>query len=245
MKKIISLPLAALIIFALLCSNKSYAGEDMFTKGFTIKFAYIMPASDFGSFDEDKLGNVYKTDKVNSGFGFHLGTMYFINALDLGDKFKLGIDVTWMAFNYTTVSYNYENVPSAIDQLIPGGSPTLYSGNFDATHVWFYPEIGPMISYGPNEKIALDLSLKLSPTFGGSSGSYVLENGESQAYGGIGSGFLFTPAFYFRYNVFLLGAEYSIGSLNSTYKFTGDVDFEDINESTSYSNMRIVLGFKF
>lgn len=224
------------LIIAILLSfvfvNQLKASEPLQT-GFTIKLAYVMPQSDFGILPPTF---PFVLNTMNSGFGLQVGKMYFINAIDLGDKFKIGVDVTWISFSYLSGNYDY--------------SRTFNNGNeteeieFPISYMLFSAEVGPSFSFSPTEKMALDIAFKITPTFMTSSGEYFINTGDRESFLASGVGLRYTPAFYFRYGPILLGVEYNMGDVNMTYDENGLTQLPNEKAAINTDALRLVLGIK-
>lgn len=221
------------ISLSLIFFNHLKASEP-FTTGFTIKLAYVMPQSNFAVLPS----NVpYELQTMNSGFAGQVGKMYFINAIDLGDKFKIGVDVTWISFSYLSGDYNYSRT------YIGSVGTETEEIDFPISYLLFSAEIGPSFSYSPTEKMALDLSFKITPTFVTSRGEYYINTGDSESFLATGSGLRYTPAFYFRYGLILLGVEYNMGDVNMTYDENGFI-LPNNKATINTDALRLILGFK-
>ena len=217
-----------------------------FENGRTFKIAIVIPESDFGKFTNglgqpDSTGTIpYQHVEAYVGLGVQFGKMYFLNWLNEEETMKLGIDVTWFGFSY---------LQQHVQEYIPNSPvPSHYK---IIEHITAYVEVGPFISYMLSESMAIDFSTKLTPTIGfmggGDSKSPKPLEGENWRMG-TGYGLRFTPALYFRYNKFLIGAEYSAGNLSFNYNVQnyGRTYPSDYESGTSpYSTLRIVLGKKF
>ncbi|MEQ8324487.1 MAG: hypothetical protein RH916_07400 [Vicingaceae bacterium] len=228
------------LILAFFWVTPTYAG-DPFKKGMTIKLAYAIPQGGFGeNMPLNPFNNRYTLNTMNSGIGLQLGTMYFLNFIDLGDKMALGIDVTWLSTTYQIGNYDF--VRNYVDENINYTD----AGEFDMYYLYFSAEAGPSFSFSPNEKLAFDLSFKLSPTFALSGGDYPLESiGDSERLGASAFGLRYCPAFYFRYSLLMLGVEYNMGDLDLQYKTTGIIELTESQVSMPFDGLRLILGVKF
>ncbi|HAW51698.1 MAG TPA: hypothetical protein DCX54_05125 [Flavobacteriales bacterium] len=220
--------------FSLFIQGQLKASEP-FTTGFTIKLAYVMPQTDFGVLHPTL---PYELTTMNAGYGLQVGKMYFIKAIDLGDKFKIGVDVTWISFTYLSGDYNY------LRTYVGTSGSVTEEIDFPISYLMFSAEIGPSFSFAPNEKLAFDLSFKITPTFVTSRGQYYINTGDSESFLASGTGLRYTPAFYLRYGVLLLGAEYNMGDVNMTYDENG-FTLPNKKATVNTDALRLVLGVKF
>lgn len=233
MKRFLILIVVVSSVFALKAQEDS--GNDIFEKGFTLKTAYISPLSNWGDFRQLPLQ--YGLQQPRWGLGLQLGTMFFLNGIDIGEDMRIGIDVTWMSFSGQSAIFNYR------DTVNYGNSIDPKQGTFNIYHFYLNPEFGPMFSFSPGDNMALDVSFKFSPGIGLARGTYRPDIHLREGITGLGYGIRYTPAFYFRYDVLLVGVEVNLGSYK--YSYEGSDFHGTLRQDTPYSTARIVLGFKF
>ena len=239
MKKIHSA--LALLSLTLLFSSNALAG-DPFKGGMTLKLTYALPQGSYGENMPYSFGNyAYDLKTMNPAIGLQFGTMYFLNFIDIGDKMAIGIDVTWFGASYQNASYSF--LRNYTDNNVAYSD----AGEFNMYYLMFNAGVGPSFSFSPAEKLALDLSFKVSPAFAVSAGKYSLSaaGGDSENLGASGFGFLYTPSFYFRYRLLLLGVEYNIGDIDMNYVTSGRVSLKTSKIPMNYNALKIVLGLKF
>ena len=242
MKKLRLIRILAPLLLVFFAQN-SFA-QELLKNGRTFKLAIVIPETDFGKFNNglgqpDSNGIIpYQHVTSYVGLGVQFGKMYFIKSLNEEETMKLGIDVTWFGFSY-------------LNQQVNRDVPTSYSNSKIIHHITIYIEVGPSISYSLSESMAIDFAFKLTPTIGFIGGGDTKQpkplEGENWRMG-TGYGLRYTPALYFRYNKFLIGAEYSLGNLSFNYNIQnyGRTYPSEYESGTSpYSTLRIVLGKKF
>lgn len=226
-------------------TQNSFA-QELLKNGRTFKLAIVIPETDFGKFTNglgqpDSNGIIpYQHVAAYVGLGVQFGKMYFLASLNEKETMKLGIDVTWAGFSY-------------LKQDVKHDVPSSYSNNIIMHHITAFMEVGPFFSYSPSESMAIDVAIKLTPTIGfiggGDTKSPRPVEGEDWLIG-TGFGLRYTPALYFRYNNFLIGAEYSLGDLSFNYNVQDKAYYrrnpsDFANGTSPYSTLRIVLGFKY
>ena len=201
-----------------------------------------MPQGDFGkAMPQNPFQYTYVFDQANAGFGLGFGTMYFLKFLDLGDQFMIGVDVTWINFTYQSASYKFRRTYSDNQTTFNA------SGDFKMDMLFVNLDAGPSFSYSPNEKLALDIAFKLSPTAYMSWGKYTLTpTADSEQLGNTGSfGMRYTPSFYVRYSTLMLGVEYAMGDIDVNYSTSGPIELTESKVTSNYDQLRIILGLKF
>lgn len=251
-----------------------------FDNGFTLKFGYVPGGKNFGDLSEMNTLNMsdYLTSKadylsqissgqtpssvpveptqlinpkVKSGFGFELGTMFFLNSLPIHDKVRLGIDVTWFELYFSTLTYesyklsgfNYKN------------TPRVYNGE-DVKSMSLRPgcKVGLFISVNPIDKLAIDFAFRVNPIVNAmimvpttvyeetfqtvkfptgetTNGNYSEQVGALQ----LGSGLRFVPGIFVRYKPFFLGVDFALGNLKHTGGSAGSVSLEDPSLPTGFT----------
>jgi hypothetical protein len=240
-----------LAISCLLLSLTSSAQDAVFDNGLSLKFSYISANTDFGEMTDyynraEDEGELYGStnnpfnadvpttsqDRSNFGLGLRIGNMFFFNSLNFSEHVRLGLDVTYFGINYVSVAHN-------IDQI---GN----NDRFTINHLFFNPEIGPMLSYSPVSNLAFDAGFKVSPTlafkFGGYETTY-FDRQYDESFFGYGLGLRYGPAFYMRYHPFLMGFQYNMGNVNfKTSSSDRSLSYEDQNP---YGAFNFLIGFKF
>lgn len=231
------LQLLTLLVLTL-TAFKSFAGDPL-KNASHFKFALIIPKTDFGKFNNglgqpDTNGIIpYQHISASTGFGVQFGKMFYFKPLNATETMNIGMDVTWFGLSYLKTKYHVS-----------------YSMIMD--HITVFFEVGPMFNYYISESMTIDASFKLTPTIGfiggGDTKNPAPVEGENWLIG-TSFGLRYTPALYFRFNEYILGAEYSLGGLSFNYNIQnyGGRSYPSDYETgrSPYSTLRIVLGVQF
>lgn len=266
-----------------LFSMGSYAQDNpAFKNGFSLKFGIAPGSKNFGDlselntlnyseyltekakFDQDRIaGNtptsvpLEPTQLVNQtvglGYGFELGTMFFLNSIDFHDQIRIGIDVTWFEMYYSSASYETYK-PGKY-----GSKGTQYGENLKAHSIRPGAKLGVFVSYSPVDKFAIDLGIKAAygvnvmaiipgtvyeesypVTYASAGGVSVpvgtpgatVSNGtatykEDVGAAQVGTGLRMVPGLYVRYAPFFAGIDMPMGSLNYTGGLATSATLED------------------
>ncbi|MCB0480244.1 MAG: hypothetical protein KDC83_02380 [Flavobacteriales bacterium] len=297
-KRLFTIAAAGLLSFGLVAQD-----NPAFKNGFTLKFGLVPGGKNFGDLSELNSLNTqdYTTayakllqdvaagnpitsvpleptllvnQEASFGYGFELGTMFFLNSVDFHDQIRLGIDVTWFEMYYSSMTY---------DTYKPGGygrtGVTKYGEPLKAHSIRPGAKVGVSVSYSPVEKLAIDLSFRVNPMLNvmaiipgtvyeesfpttnwqnGSpaTGTFKEDVGAAQ----VGFGMRFVPGLYVRYAPFFVGIDMPMGSPKYNGGLATAVTLEDPSSPLSISiepsaeihkyksktnEFRILLGFKF
>jgi hypothetical protein len=182
--------------------------------------------------------------KIGSGFGFELGTMFFLNSLPIHDKVRLGIDVTWFELYYASATYEtFKAGGYNYDKTKPRVS---YGEDLKAHSLRPGVKAGLFISVNPVSKLAIDFSFRVNPmtnlmimvpttvheesfattellTGTPATGKYSEQAGAAQ----IGFGMRMVPGIYLRYKPFFLGVDFVLGNIKHKGGLATSVTVED------------------
>lgn len=250
-----------------LISMSSYAQDNpAFKNGFTLKFGIAPGSKNFGDLSELNALNYteYISNSLNSsgpsipleptqlvnqkvglGYGFELGTMFFLNSIDFSDQIRLGIDVTWFEMYYSSATY---------ETYKPGGygsANVKYGEDLKAHSIRPGAKLGLFVSYSPADKFAIDLSFKAAYGVNvmaiipgtvyeesyevtkfnpnpfapaeKATATYKEDVGAAQ----VGTGLRFVPGLYVRYAPFFAGIDMPMGSLNYNGGLATSASVED------------------
>lgn len=210
-----------LFVFLLYClySVNTLFSQDIFKNGFTAKLGIVVPTTEFGDlymYDEDYPEDRYSLKEGDVGIAAQIGYKYFFNWLNIGERMKFGIDVSWMTFNLLHTTREY-----SVKRKVGNDTIAYYSGEFELSHLILAPEVGPSFSFSFSEKSAIDLAVKVSPTLSFFGGSYIVPGtGDEESISGSGLGIRYTPSFSFRFSKFIFTFEYSTGEVKGSYTIT-------------------------
>ena len=123
------------------------------------------------------------------------------------DKMGVGMRVSWFQFGYS--AYEVFGITSSVIDLR-------------------FIKVAPQFTYAFTDKMALDVSFEVAPTFFIGGGTLL-------------AGALFAPGVKFRYNVFAVGFDLGFGSLAGGAASTTSVAIGAIN----ILYPKVYLGFKF
>lgn len=210
------------IILVLLVSLNSQAQDEMLDGGFSLKFSFGFPPTQYG-YDGDLplMGDI----QVNTTYGLEIGNQwYFLK----GEKFGLGLDVNWFEILYSHSKLR--------DLLFDRINRNTLEGSF--------LEFGPVATFALNDMFAIEGYYNLRPTymatwFYKNSDDYViLYNFNIFNAFGIGA----------RFKFLYIGYEYTFGDLDG--KLAGGGLYEDVDllydkQPMNAKNSKLVIGFQF
>lgn len=209
--------------------------NEAFDSGFSLKFMYTAGGSGFSNMDNF---NTNATGfaaagptwvKNNPGFGLKLGSMFFLNGIKIHEKMRIGLDVTYMGFNY--ISSEMRITPNQ---------------TFNIHNIYFNPEFGPSFSFSPADRMSIDVAFKASLVVDVNFGSYsydVANSNFSDTYLGVGIGFRYGPALYYRYKPLLVGIQYNMGNVNQN--IASENASNTYKNKTAFGSTDFIIGFKF
>lgn len=210
--------LSLVIIFSVFTNSVQAQNGDMLKNGFGLKFHMGFPAANYGS-DVD----LSSDSQLDMTFGLQIGNQWYLVKEGF---FGLALNVNWLDLNYGAK----EIIP---DRVL--GYP-LNRVVLEVSAL----EIGPLITFALNERVAFDGYWNYKPTV---MLSNVEDNQSSIAYAGYG----FTNAFGvgFRFGKLYLGGELNVGNLKaeSTKSDFGDILPDELVIYTSQT--KLIFGFKF
>ena len=195
--------------------------------------------SDNDEFEEDPAYLSY--DRPVFGFSLEMGHLYYIKAISTPEWIGLGLDVSYIELNYSQVNHKLQ---------LPVVQGYTFDNEFTSNQITVGPKIGPMVSFTPGADLVLDFSFKLQPFVTGVFGTYDVQGPDGtdanlkDGVAGYGFGLRYTPGIYFRYDVFMIGAEANIGQSNE--KITSlAMGGETIENKTKLNNFKVVFGVNF
>jgi hypothetical protein len=205
-------------------TSSSGAGNSYF------KLALTNPIGDFGNEFSIPTG----TMSASSGFSSELGTMFYIDALEITNDLKLGIDVTYLS-----------------------GSSFLFLGDEVSTGggFAFAPKIGPFAEYSVSNDLKVSGFFKLMYRVG-YRWVYAYNDDYDYDESGWGTKLNSTLGANIHYNQWIFGMEFEFGKLNYTmdyYSYYYGSSWGSYSGSTSYeyeaelpqSIFRLVAGLNF
>ncbi|MGB0402810.1 MAG: hypothetical protein ACPGEG_01855 [Salibacteraceae bacterium] len=232
-KQVLSLLLVAGLV---LTSSLSLLAQDneAFDNGFSLKLLYTSGNAGFSNMTDYNINNgpglIDPTwVKNNPGFGLKIGSMFFLNGIKIHEKMRIGLDATYMGFNYIS------------SEMRVGPNQT-----FNMHNVYFNPEFGPSFSFSPADKMSIDVAFKASLVIDVNFGSYSYDVGNtnfSDTYVGVGIGFRYGPAIYYRYKPFLVGIQYNMGNVKQNIASENSVS--SFENKTQFGTTDFIIGFKF
>lgn len=141
--------LFTLLLAAVCIASAQEQSFDM--KKFYLKGGYTLKGKNYLGLNDSKtdpnLAKEYWKDNTLTGYNLDLGSLFYINMLNLGEKLHVGIDVNYLTVNYMT------NTPKDDEQ--EGKWWGLYAGS----------AVGPVITYNVTKSIAFDAYFKVNPTW--------------------------------------------------------------------------------
>lgn len=213
---------SALFLFLLLLSVETIAQGDMLDGGFSLKFSFGFPPSQYG-FDGDL--PIPEELEVNTTFGLEIGNQWYFYR---GDNFGIGLDVNWFDLVYSKAKTD--------DQFLG----TINRITLDASLL----EFGPVATYAINDMFAIEGYYNLRPSY---MVTYYYENTDDfvliynfKFLHGLGVGA--------RFKFLYIGYEYAFGKVDG--KLTGDGEYEDVgdlygNQQMDAGNSKLIVGFQF
>jgi hypothetical protein len=218
--------------------------KGVFSNTFFIAFGM---SSSMGKFNEnvlvlhDVIGN--SKGGMSKGYTFTMGSNFYLKNIDLTkigmpDNLRLGIDVTYLNFNFT----------KGLNELM--GEVSIY----DNTTTFLGAKVGPFLSYNPVGNLIIDAKFTLQPTLVRYNktidDSYSGFSYDDYTYGsavklrkGLG--------IYAIYKPFMLGLELNWGKANYkqmyVYDVTGDYTYNEYYTEKKLGTTRFdfIFGFAF
>jgi len=211
-------------LFLLLLSMtfESRAQSEMLENGFSLKFSFGFPPSQYG-FDGDL--PLPEELQLETTFGLEIGNQwYFLEK----DRFGLGLDINWFDVTYGKAK---------MDNILLGSADRItLEGSFI--------EFGPIATFAINDLFAIEGYYNLRPTY---MVTYYYENSDDYVLvrnfnflNGLGIGA--------KLKFFYLGYEYTFGNINGDV--SGGGEYEDVGllydkQKMDGSNSKLIIGFKF
>ena len=218
MKMLTRFVVFVLLHFALL----GQAQDQMLENGFSLKFSFGFPPSNYG-FDGDL--PLPEDLQVKNTFGLEIGNQWYFYT---GERFGLGLDVNWIDLTYSREK---------------AYSPTLGYAN-RITAEGSFLEFGPVGTFAVNDIVALEGYYNLRPTY---MATYYYE--DSDDYVLVEDfGFLHGIGLGLRVKFLYFGYEYTFGSLQG--KLIGGGEYDDVDQlygdqTMDAKNSKLIIGFKF
>jgi hypothetical protein len=208
--------------FFLFCTFIGYAQSGMLEKGFSVKFSFGFPPSQYGFDGELPLPEELE---INTTFGLEIGNQwYFLKR----EHFGLGLDINWFDVVYGRAKMD-EPLLGEVNRLTLEGS---------------FLEFGPVATYAINDLIAFEGYYNLRPTY---MATYYYENPDDfvllrnfNFLHGLGIGV--------RLKFVYVGYEYTFGSVDGKVEGGGELeDVADLFDSQPMddANSKLVVGFQF
>jgi hypothetical protein len=228
--------------------------KDMLKTGMFFKLGINMPNKNFADYfaPTSRIGQQrfsYTDHKI--GYGFEFGTLFFLNGINLSEKAKLGIGVSWMEINYFQIRYR----DSKEIELIADNP-------FEGYQLSAGVKVGPTYSVSPWENIAFDFSIKISPiyTFSKAEQSFEwIDYGSPWEFSspnkvpttrdlvGKGFGYLYCPSITIRSYILSFSLEYQFGNSYQNVVYDNGISFHnsESNSNLSQNNLNISVGVQF
>ncbi len=153
--------------------------------GFYIKAGLNMPTKSFS--DKGPLSNFGKNTSLafSSGIHFELGSRFYIGPAFTHERFRFGIDLSWLSINSTTAKSDISKISMINLQPL---------------------KVGPLLSFAITDEMAIDIKYSFVPTI-----TILYEDEiEDDNY----TGGLHEVEFEYRWKVLMLGIAHQFGSLS-------------------------------
>lgn len=240
------------IVFVLLVQT-AFAQENISNK-FYFKYAISTPTNSFAEYGEWKDESNYK-----KGGAIEIGSYLYFKNLDLGPKFKLGFDVSYLSVSKHVIGSKIDlgDMIDPDDELDFGlgfdfGDELDLSSLVIEPKVLFYnigSKIGPVVTYNVWDKLNLDVFAKVNPIW---MNGAIEDNQDGSAlkyYTG-SMGFKYSFGMNVRYDFVVLGAEFNTGNLKYQSQddkniYLGNMDMDTKPEQTKSPSFNLSLGFCF
>lgn len=145
--------IALLTLFLAVACIASAQEQSFDMKKFYLKGGYTLKGKNYLGLNDSKTDpnlakNYWKEMTLNS-YNLDLGSLFYIDMFDLGEKLHVGIDVNYLTLNYTTCD------PKIIipNDYNPANSWAAFVGS----------AVGPVITYNVTRTIAFDAYFKINP----------------------------------------------------------------------------------
>ncbi|UTW63549.1 hypothetical protein KFE98_05190 [bacterium SCSIO 12741] len=208
------------LLVLILPTSLLWGQKDLFDSGLNVGFHYYHPGEYFEFSDmEAKQYLEEKFSRQTIGFGSQFGHWVYFNDINLGEKFRIGLDIAYFRLSFLSADYEFESVYDF------DGSPYRERAQF----LFLGTEIGPLVAFQVAEDMGLSLGCRFGPQ---------IAIGINSPFGGllteqIGLRFRAVPAFRYQYKMFFTGVDASFGELGNTSTATG------------FTAWRLSLGIKF
>lgn len=141
--------LFTLLLAAVCIASAQEQSFDM--KKFYLKGGYTLKGKNYLGLNDSKDKNLAKDqwkENTLNGYNLDLGSLFYIDMLDLGEKLHIGIDV-----NYLTLNYMINNPKEEDSNFVKWWG--VFAGS----------AVGPIITYNVTKTIAFDAYFKVNPTW--------------------------------------------------------------------------------
>ncbi len=194
----------------------------MLEKGFSVKFSFGFPASEYGYSGDLALPDELR---IKTTYGLEIGNQWYLLKKE---RFGLGLDVNWF-----DLIYGHANM----DDFLSG---TIKFKTLEGSFL----EFGPVVTFALNDYLAIEGYYNLRPTY---FVSYYYENSDDYV---LVQNFSFMNAMGFgvRLKFVYVGYEYTFGTVKGNV--SGGGYFEDIADFIPDQNMdgissKLIIGFQF
>ena len=215
------------VLCMMILTVESKAQSNMLENGFSLKFSFGFPPSQYG-FDGDL--PIPEELQLDNTFGLELGNQWYFYH---GENFGLGLDVNWVDMVYGKAKTS--------DPVLGDVTRVTLEGSF--------LEFGPVGTFAINDIVALEGYYNLRPTY---MGTYFYENSASffdpDDYVVLRDfSFLHGLGLGVRVKFLFIGYEYTFGSLDG--KIDADGEFEEAElygeQKMGAGNSKLIIGFQF
>ncbi len=218
------------LIFAITISltvfSQDYESGDINKKSY-LRFGLSTPTWKYYGFkDANELKDALDVESRIGGI-FEIGTIFPLNAINVGDHLRFGINVDFVSFK--TQIFNKP------------GSENIY--NF-----FVGSKIGPSFTYAPSKAIAFDVYAKLNPVWAAAiyNNHQEFDNGVDMYYGYVQ--FMYTAGINIKLAFIMLGFEFDFGGLKLKNNKNGDYwpnASSPDNKRTPMPGFNVTFGFTF
>jgi hypothetical protein len=270
------------LLLALLAFGTSQAQDNpAFDNGFTLKFGFIPGGKNFADLSELNTLNMaeYSSNyssyvnqvasggsptsvpleptqlvnpKVGMGFGFELGSMFFLNSIPIHDMVRIGIDVTWFELYYASATY--ETFKAGGYNIDPSKPKVTKGEDIKALSLRPGCKLGLFVSVNPVDKLAIDFAFRVNPMVNAmlmtpvtvyeesySTTKFLTGEkatatyNESVGAGQFGFGLRMVPGIFIRYKPFFAGVDFVLGSVKHTGGLATAATLEDPSLPTQFN----------
>lgn len=214
---------SVLLLFAVVVTCR--AQGEMLDNGFSVKFSFGFPPSQYGYDGEIPLPVGLE---LNNTFGLEIGNQWF---LVRGENAGLALDINWLDLTYGGAQID-DPVVGSLNRITLEGSLL---------------EFGPLVSWAFIDKVAVDAYYNLRPTYM-VTGYYVDFDDSDDFIVAHNFNFMHGAGLGLRFKFIYLGYEYTFGAVHGD--LVGGGEFEDVTDLFGQqrldgANSKLVVGFQF